>query len=75
MEEEYLDYTDLVLLYKKNFEYEVFGTLWGADKNGTDWCVQPEAVGGFLMFHQRTPNGGLGPRRTMTRQEFTEVFG
>lgn len=75
MEEDTLDYTDLVLLYSKKFEYEVFGTLWGTDKDGTEWCVQSEAVGGFLLFHKRLPNGGLGARSTMTREEFTEIFG
>lgn len=75
MEEDILDYTDLVLLYSKKFEYEVFGTLWGTDKDRTEWCVLPEALGGFLLFHQRLPNGSLSPRRTMTREEFTEIFG
>lgn len=72
---DYLDYTDLVLLYKKGFTHELFSTLWGTDLLGNEWCVEPEPLGGFLMFHERTPKGGLGPQRTMTREEFTEVFG
>lgn len=75
MEEDYLDYTDLVLLYHKGFTHEVHGTLWGYDQHGVEWAVSPDTLGGFLMFHERQPSGGLGPRRTMTREQFTEVFG
>lgn len=70
-----LDYTDMPLLYSKDFEHEVFGTLWGTDKDGNDWCAVPETTGGFLMFHKRNPNGSLQSRRTLSRREFTEIFG
>lgn len=73
--EEYLDYTDFVLLYDKGFVHELFSSLWGTDKSGTEWCVEPDALGGYLQFHQRLASGGLSPRRTMTRTEFTETFG
>jgi hypothetical protein len=75
MEEDYLDYTDLVLLYHKGFTHEVHGTLWGYAMDGVEWAVLPEALGGYLLFHQRLPSGGLSPRRTMTREQFTEIFG
>lgn len=74
MEEDYLDYTDLPLLYGKGFKHELFSTLWGVDKSGTEWCVEPEALGGYLLFHLRLPSGGLGPRQTMTRETFSETF-
>ena len=75
MDEYVLTKHDEVLLLNKGFMYETFGTLWGTSRNGDHWCCDPSMAGEYLMFAPCTPRPGLLHYfRTLTRQEFEELF-
>jgi hypothetical protein len=76
MNEYVLTKRDEVLLLDKGFTQEVFGTYWGKDKSGYLWCSDMDQPGEYLMLAQAMPitGGVMCEFRTMTRQEFDELF-
>lgn len=75
MDEYVLTKHDEVLLLNKNFKYEPFGTLWGTSRNGDHWCCDPSMPGEYLQLACAAVRPGLlCAFRTMTRQEFEELF-
>jgi hypothetical protein len=65
---------DEVLLLDKGFRREIYGTLWKKDKHGTNWCCDPEERGEYLQWYPGSMKGVLETGRTMSRQEFEELF-
>lgn len=75
MDEYVLTKHDEVLLLNKGFTYETFGTLWNRDSAGDMWCCDPAQPGEYLTFYGESNGGGvLSSGRTLTRQEFEELF-